>query len=128
MKVIKSSTLLFIEPKNPKSIEPVDDEYTKKVEELLNQCYTKVKEARKKYDYEFVDYCPEVGIVEYNGNFLPHTLAMGVHECVCGERSHGCDYKISENCATNSLAVHYLRWHRDEVPKSELLKIDKLPY
>ena len=46
----------------------------------------------------------------------------GTHRCVCGERSENYDLFIG-NLITNSLAVHYLKWHRKEIPKSEILKL-----
>lgn len=49
----------------------------------------------------------------------------GFHECICGERSGTCDLHIGE-FITNSLAVHYLRWHRDEVPVSEIDKLVRI--
>lgn len=51
----------------------------------------------------------------------------GVHTCVCGAESTNCNYLLSDGQVTNSLAVHYLAYHRDEVPKSELRKVRNLP-
>lgn len=49
----------------------------------------------------------------------------GFHQCACGECSDSSDYFIGR-FMTNSLAVHYLRDHRSEVPESELKKIDSI--
>jgi len=46
----------------------------------------------------------------------------GTHKCICGKRSENYDLSI-EGYITNSLAVHYLLWHRDEVPRSEIIKL-----
>ena len=46
----------------------------------------------------------------------------GWHTCVCGEKSGSWDL-IIKGYTTNSLAAHYLRWHRDEVPMSEINKL-----
>lgn len=47
----------------------------------------------------------------------------GWHTCACGERSTNCDYMVAGCFTTNSLCVHYLRWHRDAVPARELNKV-----
>lgn len=49
----------------------------------------------------------------------------GFHICACGERSSNCDFYIGKY-TTNSLAAHYLRYHRSEVPASEIEKLRKL--
>jgi len=49
----------------------------------------------------------------------------GFHICACGERSTNYDLYIGKY-TTNSLAVHYLRPHRSEVPASEIEKLRKL--
>ena len=50
------------------------------------------------------------------------TQWRGWHTCCCGKQSGSCDLLVS-NYITNSLAVHYLRWHRGEVPESEIQKL-----
>lgn len=52
---------------------------------------------------------------------------FGVHQCVCGERSDAFDWILHTGQKTNSLAVHYLEYHRKEVPRSELKKVKNLP-
>lgn len=52
---------------------------------------------------------------------------FGVHQCVCGERSDAFDWLLHTGQKTNSLAVHYLEYHRKEVPRSELKKVKNLP-
>lgn len=49
-------------------------------------------------------------------------LYKGWHTCACGERSTSYDL-IVKGYITNSLAAHYLRWHRSEVPRSEIEKL-----
>lgn len=46
----------------------------------------------------------------------------GTHKCICGKRSGNYDLSIG-GYITNSLAVHYLQWHRNEVPRSEIIKL-----
>jgi hypothetical protein len=50
----------------------------------------------------------------------------GFHQCCCGEISGSCDLILPDGSTTNSLAAHYLRYHRDEVPRSELAKVTYL--
>lgn len=52
---------------------------------------------------------------------------MGHHVCSCGERSSSCDYLLPGNkYFTNSLCVHYLECHYDDINKTELAKLDNL--
>lgn len=51
----------------------------------------------------------------------------GWHECVCGARSGNKDQYV-DGKLTNSLAVHYLAYHRKDVPQEELDKVAALPY
>lgn len=47
----------------------------------------------------------------------------GVHGCACGARSDNRIYTLPDGRTTNSLAVHYLAFHREDVPRDELDKI-----
>lgn len=51
---------------------------------------------------------------------------LGYHACACGSISKAHDFILSDGLITNSLCVHYLAWHRDEVPQRELEKVAKL--
>ncbi len=91
--------LLFIEPCGQRSAEPVLDELTERMAEAL-----RVGEMSNCY--------------------------MGVHTCVCGVRSESHDVLVQrvdgDYFVTNTLATHYLMWHRDDVPESELVKVRTL--
>lgn len=50
----------------------------------------------------------------------------GVHVCECGAVSYNGDYRINGRL-TNSLCVHYVACHRDEIPPEEMRKIEALP-
>lgn len=50
----------------------------------------------------------------------------GRHKCACGENSRNYDVKLPGGYVTNSLCVHYLRYHRDEVPEEEIEKVRSL--
>ncbi|HSX23388.1 MAG TPA: hypothetical protein VLE97_11495 [Gaiellaceae bacterium] len=94
--------LLFIEPELPRSAEPVVDEYTRRMAGAMRSA-------------------------------SPQAAYRGIHHCRCGEASTNCDYvvRIAQRISgspwhgllTNSLAVHYLAFHRDEVPPGELAKV-----
>jgi hypothetical protein len=100
--VLAPDHLLFIEPQLPCSAEPVIDEYTRRMAGALLS-------ASKQAAYR------------------------GIHRCICGATSTNCNYivRIQQRVAgspwhgllTNSLAVHYLALHRDEVPSEELAKV-----
>lgn len=55
------------------------------------------------------------------------TAYLGMHTCTCGKRSGTCDLVLPDGTVTNSLALHYLERHRDEVPQAELAKLRKMP-
>ena len=50
----------------------------------------------------------------------------GHHECICGVHSHNADYLLTNGVLTNSLCIHYLTVHRDEVPVDVLQKVAAL--
>ncbi len=56
----------------------------------------------------------------------PGTRWRGWHTCVCGIRSGSTDLVLPDGTVTNSLMVHYVDCHRDEVPESELKKLRRL--
>jgi hypothetical protein len=51
--------------------------------------------------------------------------SRGFHTCVCGETSDNIDWKIN-GVTTNSLLIHYVQCHRDEIPESEIVKLRML--
>ena len=53
-------------------------------------------------------------------------LWRGFHVCRCGAASTNTDYVLPGGATTNSLCVHYLAFHRDEVPEAELAKVAAL--
>ena len=56
----------------------------------------------------------------------PSPWFMGYHTCACGSHSKAHNFILPDGLITNSLCVHYLAWHRNEVPREELEKIAKL--
>jgi hypothetical protein len=92
----KAPKLLFIEPRLPPSVEPIVDDWTRKV--------TGAYRASRKANYAF----------------------CGFHECSCGALSDTTDHVLPDGTMTNSLCVHYVAYHRHEVPEPEREKIRKL--
>lgn len=50
----------------------------------------------------------------------------GFHVCACGAHSSNTDWYLPGEILVNSLCVHYLAWHRDEVPATELAVVAAL--
>lgn len=88
--------LLYVEPKAPPSDKPLIDDLTRKMATGLQFAI-----------------CPQ------------NRWYRGSHQCSCGVRSDNKTYIIGR-FSTNSLAVHYLAWHRHEVPQAELDKVASL--
>lgn len=47
----------------------------------------------------------------------------GFHKCICGEMSDNRDWFTPKGRLTNSLMLHYIREHRQEVPQEEIYKL-----
>lgn len=94
--------LLFIEPKLPpvEAIEAIVDEYVDIMRDLLEQAY------------------------------VPSSIRWyrGVHTCTGCTGIHSTPYNLilPHGFITNSLAVHYLIFHRKEVPSRDLGIINRL--
>src|SRR4051812_37179504 len=82
--------LLYIEPRQHISDEPVLDELTGKITAAFNAASDTGEQWR------------------------------GTHPCVCGACSDNTDYILPSGHQTNSLAVHYVALHRVEVPEDQL--------
>ena len=90
--------LLMIEPSGSVSAQPTIDALTRKMTAALRQ-------AGKGATYR------------------------GFHACRCGARSSNRETFVGhEKVQTNSLAVHYLAYHRTEVPTAELQKVATLQF
>ncbi len=88
---------MMIEPKLAVIEQEVNDEITQQVEEIMKT----VKEI---------------------------AWTKGLHFCNCGVHSGNAILEVTINgkqYETNSLALHYIKYHRSEVPQSEIDKIFK---
>lgn len=108
-RIDNSRFLLYIEPKaEQKNKDPLNDDITKTVEVVFNKAKKGVADYSK---------------LESNGNFTEGDGWMGSHAVDCGERSSNRDYLLGNGMITNSLCVFYLRYYRDVIPESEMLKV-----
>jgi len=89
--------MLYIEPRNPPSEEPIIDGLTMKMVAALRKAAT-----------------------------LPQRQSLGFHTCVCGAKSDSTDFILPNGLRTNSLCVHYLAYHRAEIEDGELWAVDGL--
>jgi len=106
-----SNFLLYMEPKNPKQ-DYIDDELT----ETIKKAFEKSKSGIAYYSN-----------LKDNGEFTEGRGGWrGWHVCGCGECGGNKEYLLENGMITNYLCVHYVAEHRDEIPKSELLKLKKL--
>ncbi|MBI3072650.1 MAG: hypothetical protein HYY84_11100 [Deltaproteobacteria bacterium] len=104
---VESRELLFIEPTQQKSAQPTLDEITRK----MTAAYRKTIEGSL-----------------VNGK-IEDIMFMGWHECVCGAMSDNTNHVLPDSSMeTNSLCIHYLAWHREEVPAREIEEVKKLSY
>lgn len=106
--MITDKGLLFIEPQNPASADPVIDSLTRRMTAALNGSVGGTNDG-------------------WQGKFHPGGGWRGVHTCVCGVNSSNKNFQLEDGTITNSLCVHYLAHHRNEVPESELAKVRSLP-
>lgn len=47
----------------------------------------------------------------------------GWHTCSCGAASSNVTHQLTDGQVTNSLCVHYLAYHRNEVSRDEIRKV-----
>jgi hypothetical protein len=90
--------MLFIEPKGMPTDEPVIDELTMRMAAAL-------RKATQPTNY----------------------FQLGLHTCVCGALSEAQDAILENGLRTNTLCVHYLAYHRSEVPEADIEMVRALP-
>jgi hypothetical protein len=96
--MIKDNGVLYIEPSNTASPEPVIDELTRKM------------------------------TAAYRQSVPAENYTKGVHICNCGATSDNREHVLPNGEETNSLCIHYLAFHRDEVPQFQLDKVSSLNF
>ena len=97
--------ILYFEPSNPPSSEPLVDELTMLMAGALRgaDCGTGVGD-----------------------NFFLGGGYRGFHTCSCGVTSSNTEHRLANGQFTNSLATHYLAWHRPEIEETQLEKVRAL--
>jgi hypothetical protein len=96
--MISAKDLLFIEPLQPALSVPLIDQLTRR----MTAAYRSAEQS--------------------SGGWC------GVHVCSCGTHSTSRDYFLPNGEMTNSLCVHYLAYHREEVPAEQLARVATLSY
>jgi hypothetical protein len=51
---------------------------------------------------------------------------FGYHICICGAHSTNTHYFLPDGHMTNSLCVHYIAYHREEVPAEQIRRVEAL--
>jgi hypothetical protein len=86
-----------------------------------------IEPIRPASDEPLVDYWTYMAAMVYELTTPSAGGYRGVHQCVCGAQSDNKDHILPDGRIANSLMVHYVAFHRNDVPDSELLgKIDKI--
>ena len=98
--MINSAGIMMVEPSNKTSVTPFTDELTRK----MTAAWRRRRDS--KYGYR------------------------GFHICACGAFSDNKDHWVgnSDGLLTNSLCVHYLAFHRVDIPQKELDKVHALAH
>jgi hypothetical protein len=96
--MISAKHLLFIEPLQPARSVPLVDQLTRRITAAY-------RSAAQSWGF----WC-------------------GVHVCSCGTHSTNRDYFLPNGDMTNSLCVHYLAYHREEVAAEQLARLAMLSY
>ena len=95
--MISDKGLLFIEPVHLSSSTPIVDHLTRRMAAAFRM-------ARAD-----------------DGHFY-----LGWHRCICGANSTNQNYYLPNGFLTNSLCVHYVAYHRSEIPAHQLTLIKTL--
>jgi hypothetical protein len=97
MQILDDSAILMVEPSGGGAKEPLVDELTRKM----------TAAGRKRRDAE--------------------SGYRGVHRCACGACSSNRDHWVTRadgsEFLTNSLCIHYVAYHREELSEEELAKV-----
>ncbi len=104
--MINDNGLLYIEPQQPPSAAPIIDELTCRMTANFRQPRA-------------------TGI--FDGTHLRPGATKGWHTCSCGAHSSNVDFMLPSGEITNSLCIHYLAYHRHEIPPEQLARVAALP-
>ena len=123
--MIDDNLLLFIEPQLEPSDIPFIDEATKIMAQQLR--YGVQGSQILKGEYPFNENNPLCPLVEMPWNdkydFMLFNGWLGFHDCSCGVKSKAHNFLLPGGEIVNSLCVHYLAFHREEVPDWQIEKV-----
>jgi hypothetical protein len=106
--LIEQHTNLFLDPRSPRADQPVIDLATKKMTAALRGS----KQAGQYTD----------------GEFILHKRNFGTYFCSCGACVASCDFLLPNGFVATPLAVHYLAYHRQDIPQDLLAQISSFDY
>lgn len=111
MKISNPNALLYIHPAKEGADEPIIDNLTKKILWAVRNQIAQ-------------------GVLFENGKFVIDLSTKGHHHCTgCNKKcpmSRAQDILLPNKIVTNTLAVHYVAQHRDELTKEELAQIESI--
>lgn len=121
--------LLFIHAKEHASEQPIIDELTMKMTASLRKGILGAEvpvDQIQWYDkkHERFTIHPIKGIDDYK--FVANNGWMGFFTCICDVHSGAQNFLLTNGDVTNSLCVHYLAYHRDEVSQEQLDRVAQL--
>lgn len=99
--------ILYVEPSANVAVTPIIDTLTRKMTGALRRATPGA-------------WTPPDPVLGGRGSFRARDGYRGHHTCQCGARSSGQDYWLAAGLPTNSLCVHYLAWHRHEIPAQQM--------
>lgn len=105
---MKTNNLLFIEPSDNRTMEPIMDSLTRKMTASLRK-----SDAGIEVDGVWTD-------KKDGGGYF------GYHKDACGCISDSSNHRLSNGRITNNLCVHYVAFHRWEIPLAQLEEIASL--
>ena len=91
----------------------------------LSDRYLLMIEPQKPETAPVIDELTALAIAVFDTARSDGTRYRGVHRCVCGATSDNTNWILPSGHITNSLMVHYVARHRDEVPESEIEKLHR---
>jgi len=95
--------------------------------DLSEKCFMMIEPVSSKKEIEINDKISNL-VEEIMKNTKIVGRTKGWHTCNCGERSGSTILEIKINnkiYITNSLALHYVKYHRSEIPQAEIDKLIK---
>jgi hypothetical protein len=111
--MINPKLLLFIEPKEYPSEEPLIDSLTRK----MTSSFRRAKKGMI-HRYSVIGEPYEFEENEHGYD--------GWHNCSCGANAGGNDYLLPNGEMTNGNCIHYLAYHREEISQEQLDRVNKL--